>query len=513
MESGGGRGRGAVRRVTLAKQAAHPRSLRRRFSGRKAAAPADERLWHRARCAIIVGPGGAPRLVPVGRAPGGDTTPRLTILGAGIAGLATGFYARRRSVPVTLFEAQPRAGGLSVTYEHEGFLFDSGAHRFHDKDPGTTRDVRGLLGDDLRVVVRPSRIYDEGRLLAFPFRLTDVFWHLGPATLTRGVLELAAVRVAAGRSDGSFAGMATHRYGRTLAERFLLRYSRKLWGLSGDRLSPRVSGNRLRGLDLREFLLQTVLRRKAGRRDVDGTFLYPVRGIGMIADALAASCEPGAVRTSTPVLRVRHDGTRISSLELAGGAERVPVDRVVSTLPIERLLAMLDPPPPGGILGHARSLKHRNLVLVALFLRKPTVTDAATVYFPDPGLPFTRVTEPRNRSDAMSPPGHTSLVAEIPCGPEDPAWSADDAHLVEITMRPLEEMGWLRRGELLSSRVVRVGHAYPVLSLDLESSLGPIRRYLSGFSNLVLAGRNGRFEYSWIHDMVRDGRNAAQGAS
>jgi protoporphyrinogen oxidase len=98
-------------------------------------------------------------------------------------------------------------------------------------------------------------------------------------------------------------------------------------------------------------------------------------------------------------------------------------------------------------------------------------------------------------------------------GPEDPAWSADDAHLVEVTRQPLEAMGWLRREEVVSSRVVRVGHAYPVLSLDFESSLVPIRRYLEGFSNLVLAGRNGRFEYSWIHDMMREGRNTAQGAS
>ena len=83
-------------------------------------------------------------------------TTQLTILGAGITGLAVGSYARRHGVPATIFEAQPRPGGLSVTFEHEGFLFDSGAHRFHDKDPSITRDVRGLLGDDLRVVIGPA---------------------------------------------------------------------------------------------------------------------------------------------------------------------------------------------------------------------------------------------------------------------------------------------------------------------------------------------------------------------
>jgi protoporphyrinogen oxidase len=435
------------------------------------------------------------------------TTP-LTILGGGVTGLAAGFYARRHGLPATILESRSRPGGLAVTFEHQGFLFDSGAHRFHDKDASITRDARALLGDDLRVVDRPSRIFDGGRLLNFPFQLTDVLGHLGPAAVARGVLELAAGRMA-GRRDRSFAGMARRRYGRTLAERFLLGYSRKLWGLPGDRLSQLVSGERLRGLDLRQFLLHTVLGRKADRRHADEVFYYPSRGIGMLADALARGCDRGALRTGAEVRAIRHDGAQISSVAVAGQAGRVPVETVVNTLPIDRLLAVLEPPPPDGILRLARALSHRNLVIVALFLRRPSVSDAATVYFPDPRLPFTRVTEPRNRSEAMSPPGHTSLVAEIPCGTGDPAWSADDTHLVEITRRPLESIGWIREGDVVGSRVVRIPDAYPVLSLDFEHSLGPILRYLDGFSNLVLAGRNGRFEYGWIHDMMREGRSVA----
>jgi protoporphyrinogen oxidase len=167
----------------------------------------------------------------------------------------------------------------------------------------------------------------------------------------------------------------------------------------------------------------------------------------------------------------------------------------------------MDPPPPAHVLGLAHDLKHRDLVLVALFLRKESVTGAATVYFPDPGVPFTRVTEPRNRSEAMSPPGHTSLVAEIPCEAEDPLWSTDDARLVGVTVKPLEEMGWIRGGELVGVRVVRLRNAYPVLSLGCERSLEGVLRYLDGFGNLALAGRNGRFEYGSIHSMLRSGKD------
>jgi protoporphyrinogen oxidase len=436
----------------------------------------------------------------------GDPNRSLTILGGGVAGLAVGYYARQRGLPATIYEAQARPGGLCSTFEHEGFLFDSGAHRFHDRDPGITEDVRRLLGQDLCEVDRPSLIFDRGRLMDFPFRLTDVLRHLGPRELARSVLDMAAVRVAVRRpAPASFADLALRKYGRTLAGRFLLNYSRKLWGLPSESLSARVSGGRLNGLDLRQFLLHTVLGR---RRNVDGRFYYPTRGIGMLTDALAQSIGRGAIRTGVEVRRLCHDNARIRAV-VVEGLGSLAVDAVASTLPVERLVAMLDPPPANGILELARTLTHRDLILVALFLRKESVTNAATVYFPDPSVAFTRVTEPRNRSAAMSPPGHTSLVAEIPCHSGEPLWSADDAELVGLVRRPLEQIGWIREDEHLGSQVVRLRRAYPVLSLDLENSVGAVLRYLDRFDNLMLAGRSGRFEYGWIHDMLRHGKGIA----
>ena len=62
---------------------------------------------------------------------------------------------------------------------------------------------------------------------------------------------------------------------------------------------------------------------------------------------------------------------------------------------------------------------------------------------------------------------------------------------------------------MLGWTVVRLRRAYPVLSLAAESSRAGILRYLDGFRNLELAGRNGRFEYGWIHDMLRTAKDLA----
>jgi protoporphyrinogen oxidase len=431
----------------------------------------------------------------------------LAVLGGGVAGLAIGYYARREGVPATVFEACEHVGGLCRTFEHRGFLFDAGAHRFHDRDADITRDVKRLLGDHLQPVDRPSMVFDAGRLMRFPFGIRDALRHLGPGAMARNAVGMVAARLA-GPAVPSFSAIAVRRYGPTVASRFLLNYSHKLWGVPGDQLSTDVSGGRLNGLDLREFLLNAVFGHRDSRRSVDGSFLYPTRGIGMLPEALAAGAGPDAIRTRVPVTRLEHREGRIHAI-VVDGVGRVEVTMVASTLPMEKLAEMMFPPPPSSILRSARSLTHRNLVLVVLFLRRPSVTAAATVYFPDSGVPFTRLTEPRNRSAAMTPEGYTSLVAEIPCAPGDDVWTADDDELVRAVQAPLERFGWIRDSECIASRVVRLGHAYPVLSLDIEDAASAVRRYLETFDNLALAGRSGRFEYRWIHDVLRQGKNIA----
>ena len=53
----------------------------------------------------------------------------ITILGAGPAGLAVGYYAQKNGLPFRIYEANNCIGGNSITLKHGDFLFDSGAHQ------------------------------------------------------------------------------------------------------------------------------------------------------------------------------------------------------------------------------------------------------------------------------------------------------------------------------------------------------------------------------------------------
>src|SRR5690606_13993051 len=80
----------------------------------------------------------------------------LNILGGGPAGLAAGYHARKEGLPFRVYEASSEVGGNCRTLRWGNVLFDTGAHRLHDRDPYVTAELRGLLGDDLLEVHAPS---------------------------------------------------------------------------------------------------------------------------------------------------------------------------------------------------------------------------------------------------------------------------------------------------------------------------------------------------------------------
>jgi protoporphyrinogen oxidase len=436
--------------------------------------------------------------------------PEVTILGGGPAGLAIGHYARQAGLEFTIYEGQDRVGGNCVTLEHAGFRFDSGAHRFHDKNPDATREVQQLLGADLRKIEVPSQIWHAGQLFDFPLAPFNLLKKLGPWHFARAVGSLLRGRLATNDPGPSFRDFALRSYGADVASRFLLNYSEKLWGAPCEALSPVICGTRLKGLGLKSLIIEALFGQRARTRHLDGAFYYPRQGFGAIAERMADSCGRENIRLGARVTRLRHDGKQIQAVEI-NGRERVRVDELASSLPLGLTLRLLDPAPPGAVLELASQLRYRNVVLVALFIDKDRITNNGSVYFPDRSFPFTRVYEPKNRSDEMSPPGQTSLVAEIPCQPGDALWSADDSALTALVSEQLARIQWFRPEQIIGSAIHRLPHAYPILELDYEARVAPIVSYLSRFQNLQLAGRNGCFVYSHLHDMLQSARMVVDG--
>ncbi len=441
-----------------------------------------------------------------------STRDSVVILGAGVAGLAAGFYARRQGLAATIFEASPTAGGNARTLTCGDFRFDTGAHRFHDQNPAVTADVQALLGDDLAEVQAPSRILWNGRWVDFPLTPVNLAQSLGPLKLGRAVWDLGRSRVGRAPAQESFESVAVRAYGRTVADLFLLGYSEKLWGVPCRQLEPAVAGRRLQGLTAAALVRAIVNQSRKKSEHLEGRFWYPTLGIGMIAERLADACAADSVRLNSRVTQIRHHQGRITTLEV-NGQERLDVSghEVVSTLPIGVVTSLFSPALPDAIIQASRSLRFRHVVLVTLFINRASVSPNATVYCPDAGVPFTRITEPRNRSRRLAPAGQTSLSIEIPCWSTDAVWATNAEQTIEQCASLIARLQLVDRGEIVGGVVHKLPYAYPVLEIGSAARVELVQQYLgSSFENLTLAGRSGRFAYVHVHDLIDAGRGLVE---
>ena len=66
----------------------------------------------------------------------------VAIIGGGITGLTAAFYLQRRGVPVTLFEAGARVGGVIRSHRENGFLAEAGPNTILETSPKISQLVR-----------------------------------------------------------------------------------------------------------------------------------------------------------------------------------------------------------------------------------------------------------------------------------------------------------------------------------------------------------------------------------
>jgi len=432
----------------------------------------------------------------------------LLILGGGPAGLSVSFYAKKNNIPFQLIEASNHLGGNCFTFNDSGYCYDSGAHRLHDKDSNTTNDIKELLKSELKLINVPSQIYRDGHFIDFPLSPFNLFKFLGMLNSLKSIFQIIFY-VNNKQSKENFKSLAYRRYGKIISDLFLIRYSEKLWGKPAHELSIKVSGKRLKGLNLKSFIYETFRMKTKNVKHLDGAFYYPEFGIGSIFKKIGEYCGKENLKLNSKVTKISHRNGLIFSVKCNNQKEYY-ADKIISSLPLNIFLKILDPSPPKEVILKANSIKFRNLILVIFYLDKELVNGNGSMYFPSDEFIFTRVYEPKNRSKKMSPKGKTSLVVEIPCFETDDVWDANTEKLVQKVKENLIGCGFFKEHELIGNNIRKLENAYPVLEKDFEKKIQPIFDYLSGFENLILTGRNGLFEYTHIHDHMKNGRMIVQ---
>jgi len=434
----------------------------------------------------------------------------FVVLGGGVAGLTIAREIARAGRSVTVVERGDAVGGLARTFRRDGFSFDLGGHRFHSNNPDVVNWLKALMGSDLLRVDRRSRILLQGLFIDYPIRLTQATRAFGVGNAVRGALSYLGALTTSHRHDAvTFEDWVTRRFGRVLYEIYFKPYTEKVWGIRCDQLSADWAAQRISVPNLAETVRGAVFQPTNPAPTAVRQFYYPRQGYGTISDRLVdgIAAERQEVLTSTSLAKLHFSDSDavVDVVDDAGAARTIRCGQVISTVPLGALLkALVHEPGIAEVAAEAR-LAYRGIILIFLGIGKPQVSPDSWTYFPSPDLVFGRSHEPKNWSAAMVPDASvTSLALEVFSSPGEPAWDGSDADLVERAVGELQAVGWLRRGEVTHSWVLRVPHAYPVHNMGYAERFARVRRALDRYPRLRLLGRTGAFAYMNVDGVVED---------
>lgn len=423
---------------------------------------------------------------------------KISVIGAGPAGLTAAYQLVKSGFSVELFEASDAIGGMAKTVPLWGQLVDLGPHRFFSSDPRVNELWLEVIGKNYTMVSRLTRIYYQRTFFDYPLKAFDALFGLGVIQSTVCVLSYLHAKIFPIKDESTFEAWVTNRFGKRLFTIFFKSYSEKLWGISCKDLDADFAAQRIKKLSLYEAIKAAVFKPKGGKhKTLVDEFAYPNQGAGEVYNLMAKKIIElgGKIHLNTPVNSVYLcSGDSCPILKLEDGQELM-FDHLISSMPITQLVARMGA--PDQIQYHAKALKFRNTILVYLQVNSDSPFPDQWVYVHSAELKTGRITNFKNWVPSITRgQKETILCLEYWCYDNNDMWHLDDNSLISLATKEIYKTSLISTNSVLAGKVIRVPKCYPVYETGYRSHLEPIEQYLSGQKGLSVIGRYGAFKYN-----------------
>ncbi len=240
-------------------------------------------------------------------------------------------------------------------------------------------------------------------------------------------------------------------------------------------------------------------------------FLYPKFGPGQMWEEVARKIVAlgGEIVTGFDVTGVEIENGRVAAVNGKGTdgiSRRYAGDFFFSTTSVQELVRALPTDVPAEVREIAEGLQYRDFVAVGLLLNKLKIREPGDrfgklisdnwIYIQEPDVLVGRLQVFNNWSPYLvSDPGKVWLGAEYFCYEGDELWNMPDAEMAQLAIAELSKIDIIDRADVLDSTVARMPKTYPAY-FGAYARFDELRRYLDGFPNLFLIGRNGMHKYN-----------------
>jgi len=419
-------------------------------------------------------------------------TPRdmsVVIIGAGPCGLACAReFARQGHDDWLLFERSATAGGhASSVVDPAGFTWDLGGHVVFSHFGEFDALLEEIMGGDVSEHERSSYVRYRDRWVPYPFQ--NNLRYLPPEDAYECLLGLVEATGADAAAD--FGTWMEGTFGSGITRHFMRPYNSKVWAVPPEWMSATWIADRVSVVDYRRALRSLVLAADDVGWGPNNMFRFPIAGgTGEIYRRLAGALGE-KVHYEHELVHV--DAVR-RKLRFANGREQ-GYDALVSTMPIDLLVSAIDGC-PHDVREAAEALEHSGVRMVGIGYERALADDRSWLYFPEPSVPFYRVTNFAKYAAANVPGADTaryrSYLTETSYSDHRPLAGAD---LADRVRDGLVEVELVDAGAPVASiHEVDIAYAYPIPTLGRDSSLSTIQPWLEKRS-IYSRGRFGAWRY------------------
>lgn len=401
------------------------------------------------------------------------------IIGAGITGLT---YANFTHNPYLIIEADNHTGGLCNTIHQDGFVWDYSGHFFHFQNPNIARFVSERLDQSgLVEVQKHTQIKYKDKLIDFPFQKN--IHQLEQQEFIDCLVDLFEANDI---NPTSFKGMLFAKFGKSIAEKFLIPYNEKLYATDLDSLDANAMGRFFPYADKEEIIRNF---RRAENSSYNGTFLYHKGGAIQYVRALERDISAENISLNEQVIKIDllHQVVTTNKREIS-------YDHLISTIPLVNLLSLCRMKVDTDALSW-------NKVLVFNLGFDSLGPDRRNhwIYFPEKRYCFYRVGFYSN----IIPSDRMSLYVEIGF-PHDAI--VDEATMLQNTLSGLRDAGIITNQKLISHHSVIMNPAYVHISQSGNVEVAKHKQFLAAH-HVYSIGRYGSWNYSSIEDNMKEAIN------
>jgi protoporphyrinogen oxidase len=392
----------------------------------------------------------------------------VAIVGGGILGMTLALRLQGEGIQVTIVEAAPETGGLTVSQDIAGYTWDRFYHVILLSDHHLRKLLDELgLSSKLRWGTTRTGFYCDGRLYSLSDSLE--FLRFPPLSILDKVRLAGTILYASRLGDW-----------KALERIPVVDWLRRL---SGRRTTERIWVPLLRsklGENFEQasaaFIWAIIARMYAARRSglKQERFGYVDGGYRTVLQTFRARLEELGVRTlagrSVGRIRDHEDGVCLTC-----GSETREFDTAILTIPCGQV-ARVCPDLTNEERARLGRVVYQGIVCASLLLRRPLAGYYIT-NITESWVPYTAVIEMTALVDPATFGGHTLVYLPRYLTQDDPFWALSDAAVQESFLHGLERMypGFDRR-DVLGVQVARVREMLAVSTLNYSEAAMPPHR-------------------------------------